>query len=129
MHETDIRKDRGNFKFLKNRESKEDFLNATAKTHIVVEKRGRQEDDELELEFRRICSGGNYEGEQFPFEVIFADKKSNSAGLQLADLVARPVGINILRPEQKNRAFDVLKAKFYTDRDGRHEGGGLKCFP
>ncbi len=28
-------------------------------THVVVEQRGRKEDDELELEFRRICDGNN----------------------------------------------------------------------
>jgi hypothetical protein len=96
---------------------------------FIVEKRGKQEDAELELEFRRICDGGNYEGHQLPFEIIFADKKSNSAGLQMADLVARPVGIKMLRPEQPNRAFDVLESKFYTNGRGRREGWGLKCFP
>jgi len=43
------------------------------KPHIVVEKRGKQEDQELE--FLRICDGGNYERMQLPFELVFADKK------------------------------------------------------
>lgn len=57
-----------------------------------------------------------------------------SSGLQLADLVARPIGMHVLRPEQKNRAFDVLKAKFYCD-GGRENAGndyesmGLKIYP
>ena len=99
------------------------------RTHIIVEKRGKQEDSELELEFRRVCDGGNYERARLPFEIVFADKKSNSAGLQLADLVARPVGIKMLRPGQSNRAFDVLEEKFYADDTGDHVGRGLKCFP
>jgi hypothetical protein len=104
------------------------------KTHVVVECRGKKEDAELELEFRRICDGNNRLGIPLPFEIQFSDKKAMSSGLQLADLVARPIGISILRPEQENRAFEVLKKKFYCD-GGRenvgigYEGVGLKIFP
>lgn len=92
------------------------------KTHVVVECRGKKEDAELELEFRRICDGNNPSGKVLPFDVVFADKKTNLAGLQLADLVARPVGINYLRPAQENQAFDVLKMKFYCAGGRRHLG-------
>lgn len=57
-----------------------------------------------------------------------------SSGLQLADLVARPIGLSVLRPGQDNRAFDVLKNKFFCD-GGReqlgegYEGMGLKIYP
>ncbi len=64
-----------------------------------------------------------------PFDIAFVDKKSNSAGLQLADLVARPVGMNILRPKQVNRAFDAVRGKFYVNQTGKLPGWGLKCFP
>lgn len=116
------------FEFLE--EKKQD--NAT--THVIVERRGKKEDDELELEFRRICDGSNRQGKTLPFDVIFADKKTNSAGLQLADLVARPVGLSVLRPTQPNRAFDVLKRKFFCSggRDAVGEGFenyGLKIYP
>lgn len=103
-------------------------------THVVVECRGKKEDDELELEFRRICDGNNRLGKPLPFEVIFSNKKAMSSGLQLADLVARPIGLRILRPTQQNRAFDVLKKKFYCE-GGRsevgkgYEGLGMKIFP
>ncbi|MEC8567942.1 MAG: DUF3800 domain-containing protein, partial [Pseudomonadota bacterium] len=53
-------------------------------THVVVECRGKKEDQELELEFRRICDGNNRLNQQLPFNIIFADKKTNSTGLQLA---------------------------------------------
>ena len=46
------------------------------------------EDADLELAFRRICGGANYKSEKLNFEIMFADKKSSSVGLQLADLAA-----------------------------------------
>ncbi|WP_240753918.1 DUF3800 domain-containing protein [Natronospirillum operosum] len=104
------------------------------KTHIVVERRGEKEDKELELEFRRICDGNNRLGKPLPFEILAADKKVMSSGLQLADLVARPIGLKTLRPDQPNRAFDVLRKKFYCE-GGResvgigYEGMGMKIFP
>jgi hypothetical protein len=104
------------------------------KTHVVVENRGRKEDSELELEFRRICDRNNEHSQHLPFELIFADKKVNSLGLQLADLVARPIGLKILRPYQSNKAFKVLERKLYS-KNGRngagsdYEGYGLRCFP
>ena len=106
----------------------------TKLTHVVVEQRGNKEDKELELEFRRICDGNNPLGLQLPFEILFSDKKAMSSGLQLADLVARPVGLHILRPEQQNRSFDALKDKFFCDggRDGVGDGfngWGLKVVP
>lgn len=104
------------------------------KTHIVFECRGDKEDRDLELEFRRVCDGNNRLGKSLPFEILMADKKVMSSGLQLADLVARPIGLSTLRPDQPNRAFDVLKRKFYCD-GGRssagkgYEGVGMKVFP
>ncbi|WP_296449162.1 DUF3800 domain-containing protein [Rhodoferax sp. UBA5149] len=103
-------------------------------THVVVECRGKKEDNELELEFRRICDGSNRWGRPLPFDVKFADKKVNLAGLQLADLVARPIGLRVLRPEQENRAFDVLKRKFFCCGGRKNvgegfENWGLKIYP
>lgn len=99
------------------------------RTHVVFECRGRREDRELELEFRRICAGENYQSQRFPFESVFADKRTNSAGLQLADMVARPIGRHLLDPSQPNRAFELLRPKFYGAESGSIVGKGLKCFP
>jgi uncharacterized protein DUF3800 len=103
-------------------------------THVVVECRGKKEDKELELEFRRVCDGNNRLGIMLPFEILFADKKVMSSGLQLADLVARPIGLNLLKPGQNNRAFEVLEQKFFCDggRDNAgngYHGVGMKIFP
>jgi hypothetical protein len=184
LHETDIRKERGSFRF-SSRPHKEAFLDELTgiieannfiliasiidkarlrersenpyhlalgfcletlyefmqekhqdelPTHVVVECRGKKEDAELELEFRRVCAGENKFGKPLPFEVVFADKKTNSTGLQLADLVARPIGLSLVRPEQPNRAFEVLKRKFFCSGGRRNVGigfdvWGLKIHP
>jgi hypothetical protein len=69
-------------------------------THVIVEKRGDKEDNQLELAFRRICDGANSLKQRMPLELVMIPKASNSTGLQIADLVARPVGIKVLRPTQ-----------------------------
>lgn len=105
-----------------------------ATTVLVVECRGKKEDGELVAEFRRICAGENRWHRTLPFDIVFADKRSNSSGLQLADLVARPIGLSVLRPRERNRAFDVLKRKFFDERSGSSreeliEWRGLRIFP
>ncbi len=82
-------------------------------THVIFEARGRCEDLALELEFRRVCDRHNSLQLRLPFEVVIADKKTNSIGLQLADIVARPIGLSVLRPDQPNRAFAILEKKLY----------------
>lgn len=98
-------------------------------THFVFERRGAREDTELELEFRRVSSGANPTCSQVPVEIIMTDKKAVSTGLQIADLVARPIGIHVLRPQQPNRAYDIIEMKFRRSGWGQVDGYGLKCFP
>lgn len=188
LHETDIRKQRGDFAFLSHKPRRDEFMarlsdimaqsnfilmacvvdknrlgreqgeasnpyhialdiclqrlhdflaekkQESLQTHVIVECRGKKEDKELELEFRRICDGQGSQHRPLPFQIVFADKKTNLAGLQLADLVARPVGLSYLRPAQPNQAFDVLKRKFFC-RGGRAQVGhdfenvGLVVYP
>lgn len=92
---------------------------------VIFEGRGKREDAELELEFRRICDNqGNWgykrtDFQRVTFEHIFADKKSNTIGLQLADLVARPLALKYLRSNQSNRAQQIIEPKVLN----------LKAFP
>jgi hypothetical protein len=64
-----------------------------------------------------------------PVDIVMADKKSISTGLQLADLVARPIGLQVLRPGQPNRAFEVLAPKIRRRPSGKVDGWGSKVFP
>lgn len=98
-------------------------------THIIVESRGKRENDDLELEFLRIRDGKNDSSTKMNLELRFASKQCNSCGLQLADLVARPIGLSILRPNQENRAYDILKPKFRKSPHGQIKGWGLKTWP
>lgn len=104
------------------------------KTHVIVERRGNKEDKDLELEFRRMCDGANKLRSPLPFDIIFADKRVNSTGLQLADLVARPVGMSLVKYGQENRAFHALKRKFFCSGGRKNvgtgfENWGLKIYP
>lgn len=98
-------------------------------TPIIVEKRGKKEDKELELCFRRICDGSNFLNRQLPYDIVMIDKKANSTGLQIADLAARPIGIKTLRPDQPNRAYDIIEKKLRKSPSGVVKGWGLKIFP
>lgn len=99
-------------------------------TFVVCESRGKKEDTELELAFRRICDKGNRNNKQYPFKIRIVPKTINSNGLQLADLTARPIGLFVIRPDQENRTYSILKEKLWTGRLGSTiTGNGLKVFP
>ena len=107
----------------------------TCRVQIHFEARGKNEDDELELEFRRICDNAPTsvssvtDFSQVSYRMRFLDKKANSTGLQLADLVARPIGLHVLRTHQHNQAFDIIESKLIARENGSYEGRGLKIFP
>lgn len=98
-------------------------------TMVIFEARGRKEDRELELEFRRVCDGLNYRGDRMNLNCVIASKLTNSCGLQLADLIARPIARKIIKPEQPNRAFSVIEKKLDRSARGRTRGWGLKVYP
>ena len=88
--------------------------------HLIAESRGKTEDRQLELEFRRVLDPeyGWGMAQQFsfaetPMQLRFVEKKINSAGLQIADLAAHPIGRHTLKPEQENRSFDIVSKKIF----------------
>lgn len=93
--------------------------------HVLFESRGHREDRGLAIEFGRVCANRSNWGyrqadySQIRFEPVFVNKGANSTGLQLADLVARPIALNFLRPSQANRAYGTIRSKL----------GEVKCFP
>ena len=98
------------------------------RTHIIIESRGSKEDRQLEMAFQLVQDGTNSLNKTMPeFALRFADKKTNSAGLQIADLTARPIGRHFIDPKQPNRAWDALESK--TLRQGNVDGWGLTILP
>jgi len=82
--------------------------------HVLFESRGHTEDAALELEFHRVTSGhGQFGWKRIDFgickfEPVFVSKHANLAGHQIADLIARPLALRALRPDQPNRAIDAV---------------------
>ncbi len=94
-------------------------------THLIVESRGSREDKDLELAFRKISL--QTIARQYPIDIKFANKQTNSGGLQIADLVAHPIARYVLKREQPNKTFDIVKEKLLGYP--KYEGIGLKCHP
>lgn len=99
------------------------------RTFLVVESRGPKEDKDLELAFRRTCAQQNYMGAHLPFDIRFSHKQCNSTGMQLADLVARPIGQEVLAPGSQKQIYPIIKSKFRRSPSGLINGWGLKVFP
>jgi len=106
-----------------------DSRQETRRTFVIAESRGKKEDDDLELAFRRTCDGRNQWLCTLPLEIRFAHKQSNSTGMQLADLVARPIGQKILNTGTQSRIYPIIEKKFRTDPFGKINGWGQKVFP
>jgi len=96
-------------------------------THLVIESRMKKENGELETAFQKLIEKYRELQSQFPLRLIFADKKANNIGLQIADLVAYPIGQEIVFPEKENRSFDVVKEKFHKYPE--YKGSGLTILP
>jgi hypothetical protein len=96
---------------------------------VVFESRGKREDGLLELEFRRVCDGANRLCQKLDMTPHFLPKAACNPGLELADLVARPIGQHELRPEAQSRAWDVVEKKLRRNAGGTVRGYGLKVFP
>jgi hypothetical protein len=95
-------------------------------THIIVESRGKVEDQDLGTTFRKIVNQTHLKGEQYPFDLKFANKKTNSTGLQIADLVAHPIAKHVITTKA-NKAFEVVQEKLFGYPE--YEKSGLKIYP
>ena len=82
-------------------------------THLVIESRMPEENRSLGRAFHRMLEQNRDLQSRYPLRLIFADKKVNSIGLQLADLIAYPIGRYVLNPAEKNLAFEIVEKKFF----------------
>lgn len=82
------------------------------RVRVIFESRGKVEDAALELEFRRIMDTTRMRGMSDTLDFMIVSKQCNSAGLQIADMVARPIGFHVVRSS-----------------GGEMRGYGLKIYP
>jgi hypothetical protein len=61
-------------------------------------------------------------------DLSFNQKTQNIVGMQIADLVAYPVGRWALNKESENQPFEIVKNKLHK-KNGEFENYGLKIFP
>ena len=89
-----------------------DEKKASGQTNVVFESRGPKEDRDLEIAFLRR-SGEIRRETNGRIDLVFrvCSKKANSTGLQIADLTARPIGINKLNSRRVYKPYEILKAK------------------
>lgn len=96
---------------------------------LIAEARGNNENEELEREFYKLMSMGTKQTSAERFKklscpLVFKSKKFNIAGVQIADLCAHPCARYILKPDQPNRAYEIVSKKMYAN-----QLSGLKVFP
>jgi hypothetical protein len=99
-------------------------------THVIFECRGAKEDKDLELAFHRVLAQNTPATKDHELQIVMCGKEGNAAGMQIADLIARPIGRKVIDPKQANRAYDLIEAKFRRSTPFASAlGWGLKIFP
>jgi hypothetical protein len=106
-----------------------------ARAEVVAESRGPREDALLQYEFARLhLDGTSYIApgwfrQQLAPGVVFRGKEANVTGLQLADLVARPIADKVADPASTPPRWPEVQTKLCTGRETKHSILGLKVLP
>ena len=111
-----------------------DTVGEDADTRIVVEQRGKKEDQILLSHFNSIMNRGTYYLSPDRLsrrikKLSFHHKHENITGLEIADLCAYPLARHLLRPREPYIPFGIIENKIYHDKKGKYMGWGLKVFP
>ena len=63
-------------------------------------------------------------------DLSFNQKSQNIIGMQIADLVAYPIGKRVLDESKENKAFEIIEKKFHKSfKNSSYLNYGLKIFP
>jgi hypothetical protein len=100
---------------------------------IVAESRNPTLDHELELAFLNLKIQGTrfMKASQIEKRILglnMRSKRENIPGLQLADLVASPVGRHVIGKTDRED-YRIIESKFRKDFRGHHNGYGLVILP
>ena len=111
-----------------------DKINNFSKVSIVIEKRGKKEDNKLIDHYNETIDRGTFHvtPERLKAKVdsfSMVAKRDNNIGLQVADLCAYPIARHILNVEEPYVPFIVIEDKLYCSAEGKVDGFGLKIFP
>lgn len=87
---------------------------------IVVERRGRNEDNKLLNYYNGLRNRGTkwVIADRLRARISdfgFKNKKDNIIGLQIADLIAYPVTIHLSDPERNNPSYEAVKHNIFQD--------------
>lgn len=120
--------------FLLERAVMETDRSTSCSMSIVIESRGRVEDEILQRRYNRLLDkgSGRITPDRFKrrFEKMeFRKKKENDCGLQIADLSAYPVARHLINPNEPYPPYEIVLKKFRKGNNGSHIGYGLKIFP
>jgi hypothetical protein len=108
---------------------------AGAKARIVAESRGSKEDALLQHEFSRLhLDGTSYVSsswfrQQLHPGIEFRLKSENIPGLQLADLLARPVGEKVAAPDTTPPRWESFRDRLCIGTETKNSILGLKVVP
>jgi len=106
-----------------------------AKATLVAESRGPKEDALLQYEFARLhLDGSSYISagwfrQQLQPGIRFLSKHDNDTGLQLADLLARPVGEKVAEPDEDPARWSVFREKLCPGQETKNSIVGFKVIP
>jgi hypothetical protein len=102
---------------------------------VIAEARGPREDAEVHAEFLRLhlfgtqyIADGYFRNQLRPY-IEFRKKDRNDSGLQIADLVARPIADKVLRPNTTPERWQAIASKIYDGNQERRSSYGVKVFP
>jgi hypothetical protein len=112
-----------------------DKMFAGGRAEVIVESRGPREDALLQYEFARLhLDGTSYIGDAFFRSrlrpgITFLGKTQNCTGLQLADLVARPISEKVADPIVTPERWSEVRTKLSQGKETKHSILGLKIAP
>jgi hypothetical protein len=106
-----------------------------ARARIIAEGRGPLEDALFQNEYTRLLIAGTsyvsaaWFRQQLVPGVEFRTKVDNIAGLELADLLARPCGEKVMAPEETPERWPEFRDKLCQGQETMHSILGLKIVP
>ena len=102
---------------------------------VIAERIGPKETSQLMHEYNRLkIEGTQYISPswfryQLAENVMFGDKEDFIPGLEITDVIARPIAEKVLAPSADPTRWNPIREKFYDGGQDRPESYGLKAFP